>query len=112
MNLIVNCQSRFQVLGAFIKTNIIAWAAPVMLLVSTHHFIADPSSINSYSLAINAVMLLASIVTYLILVKELFIPARYAFAVPLGISLQSLLIINSYRLSKNNKVTWKGRVLS
>ncbi|PTO69817.1 glycosyltransferase [Vibrio splendidus] len=112
MNLIVNCQSRFQVLGEFIKTNIIAWAAPVMLLVSTHYFIGDPSSFNTYSLAINALMLFASIVTYLILVKELFIPARYALTVPLGISLQSLLILNSYRLSKNNTISWKGRALS
>lgn len=112
MNLIVNCQSRFGVLCAFIKTNVIAWAVPVMLLVSTHHFIGDPSSFNTYSLAINALMLLASVVTYLILVKELFIPARYALTVPLGISLQSLLILNSYRLSKNNKITWKGRALS
>ncbi|UTT86400.1 glycosyltransferase [Vibrio pelagius] len=112
MNLIVNCQSRLQVLGAFIKTNIIAWAAPVMLLISTHYFIGDPSSINIYSLTINALMLLASIITYLILVKELFIPTRYALTVPFGVSLQSLLILNSYRLAKDNKITWKGRSLS
>ncbi|MEZ9363757.1 glycosyltransferase family 2 protein [Vibrio sp. 10N.286.49.E11] len=112
MNLIVNCQSQAQALKVFIKANIIAWAGPLLMLVSANAFISDMSAIHAYSLIVSFVMLLVSIVTYFILVKELFVPAKFALTVPFGICVQSLLVLNSYRLSKTNKISWKGRSLT
>lgn len=112
MNRIVGCRSLFDASTIFIKANIIAWSTPLLLVISSIAYLTDPSVINLWSVSITGITAVCLFVTYFMLAKELFVPIHYALFVPFGVSIQSALVLNSYRLSKNKQLMWKGRALT
>lgn len=112
MNRIVGCRSLFDASAIFIKANIIAWSTPLLLIISSMVYFTNPSLINLWSVGINAITAVCLFVTYILLAKALFVPIHYALLVPFGVSIQSALVLNSYRLSKNKQLMWKGRALT
>lgn len=112
MNRIVGCSSLFDASAIFIKANIIAWSTPLLLIISSMVYFTNPSLINLWSVGINGITAVCLFVTYILLAKALFVPIHYALLVPFGVSIQSALVLNSYRLSKNKQLMWKGRALT
>ena len=111
MSRIVEISTFTDALKLTAKSLFIAWSTPLLLLVSWLSYSSDPSQLAFISLGINSAMLLVLLITYAILVGQLFVPVLYALFVPFGISLQGLLIMNSYRLAKQKSISWKGRVV-
>ncbi|MGF1734648.1 glycosyltransferase [Photobacterium satsumensis] len=111
MSRIVATNSLTSVISAASKSLFIAWSTPVLLLLSWLSYSTDPSQIGLFILGINLLMQLVLVITYAVLVAQLYVPVVYALFVPFGITLQGLLVINSYRLAKQKSISWKGRVV-
>lgn len=111
MSRIVATNSLTSVVSAASKSLFIAWSTPVLLLVSWLSYSTDPTQIGLFILGINLLMQLVLVITYAVLVAQLYVPVTYALFVPFGITLQGLLVINSYRLAKQKSISWKGRVV-
>ncbi|MGF1683855.1 glycosyltransferase [Photobacterium minamisatsumaniensis] len=111
MNRIVETNDLTSVIASAGKSLFIAWSTPILFLLSWFAYNNDPTLFAQISFGLNAVMLVVLIITYAVLVAQLFVPVVYAVFVPFGISLQGLLIINSYRLAKQKSISWKGRVV-
>lgn len=111
MSRIINCKTQRKALQIFIKSNLLAWTAPILLVISMISFSHDASLFTAYSLGINSIIMIALLIAYSALLKALFVPLQYALLVPVGVTIQSFLLLNSFRLAKNNNISWKGRAL-
>ncbi|PSU35930.1 hypothetical protein C9I99_02625 [Photobacterium lutimaris] len=111
MNRIVEVNCFSQALALLGKSLFIAWSTPVLLLLSWLSYSSDPSQIALFTIGINLLMQIVLLITYAVLATQLFVPIIYAAFVPFGISLQGLLVLNSFRLAKQKSISWKGRVV-
>ncbi|MGR5062943.1 glycosyltransferase [Photobacterium sp. DNB22_13_2] len=111
MNRIVEVNNFSSAIYLLSKSLFIAWSTPVLLILSWLTYSNDPTQIALIALGVNLLMQVVLLITYAVLVAQLFVPVIYAIFVPFGISLQGLLVINSYRLAKQKSISWKGRVV-
>lgn len=111
MNRIMQCDTKLSVAKGLLTNIVLAWSPLLLTAVSyfSHQSSGDP--LHFASLVLSGLMLAVSIIMYLVLSKELFVPMLYAFAVPFGITYQGLILINAYLLSKRKAIQWKGRVI-
>ncbi|MGR5143360.1 glycosyltransferase [Photobacterium sp. DNB23_23_1] len=111
MNRIVEVNNFASAITLLSKSFFIAWSTPLLLLLSWLSYNSEPTQIALFVVGINLLMQLVLLMTYGVLATQLFVPIIYAIFVPFGITLQGLLVINSYRLSKQKSISWKGRVV-
>ncbi|MCQ1059118.1 glycosyltransferase [Photobacterium sp. ZSDE20] len=111
MNRIVEVNNFASAITLLSKSFFIAWSTPLLLLLSWLSYNSEPTQIALFVVGINLLMQLILLITYGVLATQLFVPIIYAIFVPFGITLQGLLVINSYRLSKQKSISWKGRVV-
>ena len=111
MSRIVETSHFVNATGLLAKSVFIAWSTPVLLFLSWLSYSSDPSQLAMITLGVNLLMQVVLLITYAVLVAELSVPVIYALLVPFGITLQGMLIVNSYRLAKQKSISWKGRVV-
>jgi chlorobactene glucosyltransferase len=95
------------------KSFLLAWM-PLLLTFWTFYYLNNGmhAVLNYLAFGLSVSATTALFITSLFIVRALKIPLGYAFSIPLGFTLHTLLTINSLWQMKKGKRIWKGRIYS
>lgn len=111
MNRIMKCETKHHVVAGTGKALLLAWANPLLVAASGIACVVSPGDTYLTALAVSGLTQIIMLVASMYLVRELHQPLGYAFAIPLGITVQGLLVFKAYQLARDKQITWKGRVI-
>jgi len=96
-----------------IKSFLLAWMPLLLPFWTFFHLINGMDTVFNYlAFGLSVSVFAALLTTSLFIVKALKIPFWYVFSIPLGLSLHTLLTINSIWRMKKGKRIWRGRIYS
>lgn len=96
-----------------IKSLLLAWMPLLLSLWTFFHLTNGADTVFNYlAFGLSVAATTALFITSLFIVRALKIPLGYAFSIPLGLSLHTILTINSLWRMKKGKRLWKGRIYS
>lgn len=110
---IMRNQNPFKSIYDSAKSFLLAWM-PLLLTFWTFYYLNNGmhTVLNYLAFGFSVSATAALFITSLFIIRALKIPLGYAFSIPLGFTLHTLLTINSLWQMKKGKRLWKGRIYS
>ncbi|MBY5991441.1 glycosyltransferase [Ferrimonas balearica] len=108
MNRIIQCRSRTHAAVLLARALMLAWTPPALWLAALGLHLGGAASAMAVT-TVAAGVTLAVVITAVKMLSALQVPLRYFWALPLGLSMQGMLVVNAYRLADKAAITWKGR---
>lgn len=111
MMTIMNCHTFSGALFSAVKSLLLAWVPPVILIISWMLMRETSGGVYIAAFVVSLSVAAALLAMFFAVVQALGVPFVYVFSMPLGFTMQAFVLLQNYRNKKKRRINWKGRNL-